>query len=128
MKFVLYTSVLNQDDYDVRVVPEIYRTARANNEMNEITGILLFDGSNFTQYIEGDSEKIDRLLNKLIQDKRHKNLVVISSGEQEERLYRSWGMGYVDTSNKAIDIIGHTTDPDFSLIRFKQLISNLYII
>lgn len=128
MKFVLYTSVLNQDDYDVLVVPDIFKTARANNSTLGITGILLFDGLNFTQYIEGDPESLDRLFNKIIQDKRHKNLVVVSSGEQENRLYMNWGMGYVDTSNKAIDIIGHTSDPNFSLIGFKEMISSLYIV
>lgn len=80
MKFVLYTSVLNQEHYDVLAVPEIVRTARVENSIHGITGVLLFDGLNFTQYFEGDEATVDRLLANILRDKRHKNIVLVLTG------------------------------------------------
>jgi hypothetical protein len=125
MKFVLYTSVLNQEHYDVLAVPDIVRTARVENSIHGITGVLLFDGLNFTQYFEGDEATVDRLLANILRDKRHKNIVLVLTGHQESRLYHDWGMGYIDISDNAIDIGGCIAAADFSVDVFKQKISRL---
>lgn len=101
MKFVLYTSTLNQDDHDVFVVPDIIRTSRTQNRVNQITGILLFDGINFTQYFEGTDAAVNQLLDKIMHDDRHKNVVVLLTGHHQTRLYAEWKMGYVDISEHA---------------------------
>ncbi|MGP1718240.1 MAG: BLUF domain-containing protein [Methylophilus sp.] len=127
MKFVLYTSVLNQEDYDVMEVPNIIKTARAENSKSEISGVLLFDGLNFTQYFEGGAAAVDTLLDNILRDVRHKNIFVALNGRQTSRLYSSWGMGYIDTSNQEIDMAGCIASADFSANTFKQKISHLDI-
>lgn len=125
MKFVLYTSVLDQEHYDVLAVPDIVRTARMENSIHGITGVLLFDGLNFTQYFEGEETAVDTLLANIQRDKRHKNIVLVLTGQQESRLYNDWGMGYIDISDNAIDIGGCIAAVDFSVDMFKQKISRL---
>lgn len=125
MKFVLYTSVLNQEHYDVMAVPAIVRTARTSNSIHGITGVLLFDGLNFTQYFEGDEEAVDALWHNIQRDNRHKNIIVVLTGYQEGRLYDDWGMGYIDISDNDIDIEGCIAAADFSVDTFKQTISRL---
>lgn len=125
MKFVLYTSVLNQELYDVLAVPDIVKTARVENSIHGITGVLLFDGLNFTQYFEGDADAVDALLDNILRDRRHKNIILVLTGHQETRLYDDWGMGYIDISNNQIDIEGCIAAADFSVNTFKQKISQL---
>lgn len=125
MKFVLYTSVLDQEYYDVLAVPGIVKTARMENSIHGITGVLLFDGLNFTQYFEGEETAVDTLLANIQRDKRHKNIVLVLTGQQESRLYNDWGMGYIDISDNAIDIVGCIAAADFSVDVFKQKISCL---
>lgn len=125
MKFVLYTSVLNQEHYDVLAVPDIVRTARTANSIHGITGVLLFDGLNFTQYFEGDDETVEVLWHNIQRDKRHKNIVEVLTGHQEGRLYDDWGMGYIDISENDVDIEGCMAAADFSVDSFKQKISRL---
>jgi hypothetical protein len=125
MKFVLYTSVLNQEHYDVMAVPDIVKTARVENSIHGITGVLLFDGLNFTQYFEGDETVVDTLLANILRDKRHKNIILVLTGHQESRLYNDWGMGYIDISDNAIDISRCIAGADFSVNVFKQKISRL---
>ncbi len=125
MKFVLYTSVLNQHDYDALVVSDIIKTARIENGTHEITGVLLFDGINFTQYFEGKDADVDQLLDNILRDKRHRNITVILSGQHQHRLYENWGMGYIDISGHDLDIERCMSDADFSIDTFKQKVSRL---
>lgn len=125
MKFVIYTSVLNLEDFDALAVPDIVRNARSENSLHAITGVLLFDGLNFTQYFEGDEADVDALLANIMRDKRHKNIVVVLSGHLNSRLYHDWGMGYVDISNHDIDIGSCVAASDFSIDAFKQKVSRL---
>jgi hypothetical protein len=122
MKFVLYTSILNHDDYDVLVVPDVIRTARAANEMHGITGILLFDGLNFTQYFEGNRAAVDRLLQNILHDPRHKNIVVVSTGDLETRLYKDWKMGYIDLSGYGHDHESPAMHSDLDIEVFKNMV------
>lgn len=125
MKFVLYTSVLNHEHFDALVVPEIVKTARLENSLHAITGVLLFDGLNFTQYFEGEESDVDVLLANILRDKRHRNIVVVLTGHHHSRLYHDWGMGYVDISHHDIDICSCVAAADFSVDVFKQKISRL---
>ena len=127
MRFVLYTTALNQDGYDVMEVSSIIKTSRAKNIKNEVSGVLLFDGMNFTQYFEGEADVVDTLLANILRDIRHKNIEVILNGSQADRLYKSWGMGYIDTSHQEIDIEKCIASADFSAMSFKQSISRLHV-
>lgn len=127
MKFVLYTSVLNQDQYDALVVPDIIKTARTENNIHGITGVLLFDGENFTQYFEGEDAEVETLLDNIMRDPRHKNIVVVLSGELQSRVYDHWEMGYVDISNSEIDIQRCLSRPDFCIDLFREKVSHVDI-
>lgn len=125
MKFILYTSVLNLDDYDPSVIPSIIRVARRENLINHVTGVLLFDGLNFTQYFEGENEVVDVLAKKLMQDQRHKNILIVAEGQIQERLYDDWEMGYILVNEHDIDIRRCMGRTDFTLDMFKDKVSHM---
>jgi hypothetical protein len=122
MKFVLYTSTLNHAHYDAFVVPDIIKTARAENSENAITGVLLFDGKNFTQYIEGQEADVDRLMDNILNDRRHHNIVVVLSGHHQERLYKDWAMGLFYISDQTHDTESITSHADFNIENFKKMV------
>lgn len=67
---VVYTSVLaNQHGLDA--VTSIVRSARAKNPKLNVTGLLLFDGTHFCQYLEGPAANVAWLLERIRSDARH---------------------------------------------------------
>src|SRR5690349_4676931 len=72
---LLYTSFISAD-YDGTEVPNIIRQARRNNGSFDITGLLIFDGLCFCQYLEGPGQPLEALLAKLQADIRHFEIAV----------------------------------------------------
>lgn len=75
--------------------------ARANNERDAITGMLLYRDGNFMQTIEGPAEAVETLHSRLERDPRHVGLSVLLSGERAERRFDGWSMGFRDLRDGA---------------------------
>ncbi|SNR95636.1 BLUF domain-containing protein [Hymenobacter mucosus] len=69
---------------------------RANNERDNITGVLLYSQheQRFMQLVEGQEEDLHRLLELIEKDQRHHNLLKLSDGPIPARAFRSWLMGF----------------------------------
>ncbi|MBZ9628071.1 BLUF domain-containing protein [Psychroflexus sp. CAK57W] len=80
---------------------------REKNKQLAITGILLLIQGKFVQYIEGPAEEIDRVYESINQDKRHTDLILLDSGELDERQFKDWSMAYKEVGDKQIkEIVG----------------------
>ncbi|MEG2468212.1 MAG: BLUF domain-containing protein [Comamonas sp.] len=91
----LYHSEL-APDYLVNCVSDIVKEARDFNEVHKITGLLMFDGHRFAQYIEGAPENIDLLVSKIIKDPRHTNFTQQYNGLRTNgHLFSTWSMAYI---------------------------------
>ena len=80
-------------------VEEITRVSAANNARDGITGMLMASGQLFFQLIEGPDEAVDALYNRILGDRRHKNVMVL--GDERGDLQRQcpdWAMRKVDLS------------------------------
>lgn len=97
------TAPLKQFFYHSRLAPglrysavsDIIATARSFNAAHGITGILIFDGDRFCQFIEGPPTEIDGLVVRLQTDPRHVEFtVLIRDALAHERLYPYWSMAY----------------------------------
>ena len=55
----------------------ILENAITRNRDSEITGILLFNGTNFMQVLEGPEKEVKALFKDICDDDRHRNVVVI---------------------------------------------------
>lgn len=66
--------------------------ASARNEQFEITGLLVYDGFHFFQYIEGPEENIKQLYKNISNDDRHDAVTELSSGPVEKRILPKWNM------------------------------------
>lgn len=74
---------------------EIITTARAHNGRHDITGLLLFNGLNFLQTLEGDAATVGTLMERIAADPRHSGVVVVAKEAVVERAFDGWSMAYV---------------------------------
>jgi len=80
-------------------VESILNSARVNNPLDGITGVLIFNGAIFMQVIEGSEPAIDKLIAELEGDPRHSNLVVRDERMIEARAFPDWSMAYLRLEN-----------------------------
>jgi hypothetical protein len=80
---------------EVSCVSTIIQTARLFNAAHGITGVLIFDGERFVQYIEGPPDEMDCLITRLQNDPRHADFEPLGeSWPHHTRLFDTWAMGY----------------------------------
>ncbi|MDX2191195.1 MAG: BLUF domain-containing protein [Bacteroidota bacterium] len=93
MYYTCYTSIAN-NNLDEKQILDILNSARKNNIVNGITGMLLYIDDNFIQIIEGNKEDVNNLYQKIINDDRHLGVKIISQGNIKERFFPNWVMGF----------------------------------
>ena len=78
-----------------REVMSIADQSQANNHRDLITGLLLFDGMSWCQYVEGPPASVAGLFERLQRDARHRNMKVLQHGPFDgDRLFPAWRMGF----------------------------------
>jgi hypothetical protein len=83
------TQRLNQNE-----LLELLKNARRNNEVNGLTGMLLYRDGLYLQFFEGQRNDVSNLLNRLRNDPRHKSIRILREGTLPERLFPEWSMAY----------------------------------
>lgn len=104
LKTYLYVSALASNE-DASCIGAILKTARQFNVIHGITGLLVFDGENFAQYIEGPPQAVDSLIVEIAKDHRHEKFSILAvKTSNDSRLFHSWAMGYKDVQIEQMDI------------------------
>jgi hypothetical protein len=93
-KCVTYTSLaaLDLSDEQLRGIQEAAHTL---NGIDGISGLLLFNGTHFLQWIEGPPDSIDELVERLRRDPRHSGFEIRDERTAEERMFGDWSMRLV---------------------------------
>lgn len=68
----------------------LLESARAFNQKNEVTGILLYDNQQFGQVIEGERASIMKVWKRIQEDKRHHRVELLEIREIAERSFPDW--------------------------------------
>jgi hypothetical protein len=74
----------------------ILKKSTLNNPAIGVTGVLCFSGEIFLQVLEGGRSQVSKLYNRITQDPRHSEVVLLSYEEIEERSFAGWAMGQVN--------------------------------
>lgn len=96
----------------------ILSCAVAHNLAHGVTGVLLFNGLNFLQVLEGPRCAVEELYERITRDPRHNGLSLIKTQDIEALSYPEWGMKLKDL------------DPDLgakSLLRLHQEIADALV-
>jgi len=78
-----------------RRVDDILEVARRKNVENGITGVLLFNGRNFMQLIEGLERDLRDLLGSLADDPRHTGMSLLADRKIAARDCPDWAMNFM---------------------------------
>jgi hypothetical protein len=88
------------DGVDDAEVQRIIATARRCNAEHGITGMLVFGGGIFFQWLEGPRDNVTALMGLLRNDRRHENIIELSAEEDiGERLFPDWDMELVTSEH-----------------------------
>lgn len=84
-------------------INKILEACKRNNPKIDITGVLLYSNTHFLQYLEGEYKEISGLYEKIKEDDRHKNVVLITTGPVNKRTFPSWEMGSKEINEDKVD-------------------------
>ena len=85
---LIYTSVGIKEFSDSELF-ELLNQARTNNEMHDITGMLVYKDREFAQILQGDEQKVRRLYENIIKDDRHTNVKLFYESIIQERTFNN---------------------------------------
>jgi len=74
----------------------IMKKSTVNNPAVGVTGVLCFSGEIFLQVLEGGRSQVSKLYNRIAQDPRHRDVVLLSYEDIAERSFAGWAMGQVN--------------------------------
>ncbi|WP_087021877.1 BLUF domain-containing protein [Thaumasiovibrio subtropicus] len=77
----------------------ILRKSNTNNEHQNITGMLCFNRKFFLQCLEGSRTSVNRLYNKIANDPRHEDVMLLQYEEISERCFGDWMMSFLPESH-----------------------------
>jgi hypothetical protein len=76
----------------------ILKKSKANNAEVGVTGVLCFSAGIFLQVLEGGRMQVSALYNRIANDPRHRDVMLLSYEEVDERRFAGWSMGRANLS------------------------------
>ena len=70
----------------------ILEQATTANAQRGMTGVLLFNGLNFLQMLEGEQRNVMEIFNRIVRDSRHTSVVTVLQETADERVFPDWSM------------------------------------
>jgi hypothetical protein len=92
-------------------VAELLRDARRNNERHSVTGVLIYGGGVFVQYLEGPRLEVNNLFMSISRDPRHHDVWQMGEGPIAERVFPDWSMSYRALTPEIIATLPGAVDP-----------------
>lgn len=84
-------------------VDAILEASQRNNSARGVTGLLLYNGRNFLQLLEGEESELIALITRISHDTRHGGLSVLNSLTVPERVCPDWAMKRIQISQSVAE-------------------------
>ena len=98
----LYSSIFTPS-YPITVVGELVKAARRKNAAQGLTGILVFDGVRFCQYLEGPQQNLADILATIENDPRHSDFRLHFHEQLDgPRQFRDWSIAYAEVEDEIL--------------------------
>lgn len=95
-------------------IDKILLSCKKNNPPMNITGVLLYSDKKFIQLVEGEAKVITELYDKIKEDNRHGNPMMISFGPIREKAFPSWHMATKNIGKDDLDFKTNISGEDKS--------------
>ena len=96
---LVYRSQTSWDNLSNEMLRELARASEQRNQDRGITGLLVLSGETFLQVLEGEAQEVNALYAKIIQDKRHYDVTLISYEQITNRCFEDWSMRVADLND-----------------------------
>lgn len=96
---IVYVSTATRE-YDRDELERILAVSRKNNSVDGVTGMLCYHGGTFFQMLEGERDKVERVMKRVAQDNRHYGVMVLLEQEVESRDLPDWSMAFNQVSRQ----------------------------
>ncbi|MBL7858670.1 MAG: BLUF domain-containing protein [Cyclobacteriaceae bacterium] len=93
-------------------IESILKSCKKNNPPLNITGVLLYSDTKFIQYVEGESNELLALYDKIKKDPRHDKAVMVSYGPIAAKIFPSWHMANRKLAGAEVDFKTDITASD----------------
>ena len=109
---LIYTSQAT-NPFSKRELLDLLHEARTYNSIDSISGFLYYKNEFLFKVIEGETQLINNLFDRIKKDKRHTNVKIISNNLINDYLFAKWSMGCIEFNNPKLSLIpGISTDLD----------------
>jgi len=81
-----------------RGLVSLLKRARANNDVRQLTGALLYHEGRFVQILEGPDEAVEKCFEAICADRRHRNIQKINEEQIQQRRSAEWTMAFRHSS------------------------------
>lgn len=96
--------------FDADALKALLAKARAHNERDGLSGMLLYAGGSFFQVLEGPAAAVDATYRRIQADSRHDALVMLVRERVKERSFADWTMGFYEASSEDVRAIPGLND------------------
>ena len=83
-------------------IEQLSRDAASFNALAGVTGLLLFDGARFLQYLEGPDDGIETVYSRIRFATSHCDLVELARGRVSKRRFPYWSMRWIPVGGAAL--------------------------
>lgn len=97
--YLMYVSTARSDLAEHELT-EIAEVSGRNNGHHELSGLLVFNGTNFMGLLEGPSAASSARFNRISRDKRHSGLSILNEGTAKVRSFAEWQMMILPLDDK----------------------------
>lgn len=98
---LIYSSVsstpMQRDELD-----DLLEAAQGHNEVEGITGALVYVDGHFLQVLEGERATVEDLMRRIAKDLRHETVAVLQAGEVPAAAFPDWHMAYVSATAEQV--------------------------
>ena len=111
-------------------VDAILATSQRNNPARDVTGLLLYNGRNFLQLLEGEESELVSLMVRISHDPRHTGISMIDRKTVEQRACPDWAMRRVmiaESIEKRRELISADL-PDELDAQTRKIITNFVVL
>ncbi len=71
---------------------DLTKVAERRNRSEAVTGLMLYDDSQFFQWLEGPDDAVDRVMHSIAADPRHTDIEVLTRRPTARRAFHGWDM------------------------------------
>ncbi len=93
---LIYKSISTVETVSNQTLRELERKSSENNAKEDITGLLVLSGNIYLQVLEGSATNVTALFGRIIRDKRHRQVELVTFESGIERYFDDWNMRLVD--------------------------------